>query len=95
MLIRSTQHHNIRPALLSKATRFLQPYDIILHHSHPSITMSARRFMMSGRASVTTGLTAFIGASQFSSVSHAEAPVEEIFDLLVIGAGSGGIACGK
>lgn len=95
MLIRSTLHHNIRPALFSKATQFLRPYDILLQRSHPSITMSARRFTLSGRASVTTGLTAFIGASQFSTVSHAEAPVEEIFDLLVIGAGSGGIACGK
>ena len=54
------------------------------------------RYLLSSRASVTTGLSALIGASHFSTVTHADAPAEDKeFDLLVIGGGSGGIACGK
>jgi malic enzyme len=52
-------------------------------------------YLLSCRATVTTGLSALIGASQFSSITHTEAPATDDFDLLVVGAGSGGIACGK
>ena len=45
---------------------------------------------------VSIGLSAIAGGAHFSSVAHAEPTTAVVtYDLLVIGAGSGGIACGE
>jgi hypothetical protein len=51
------------------------------------------RYSKLKQVTATTGVSALIGA-RFSSTSHAE-PSKVTYDLLVVGGGSGGIACGK
>lgn len=58
---------------------------------------------MMSRLSATTGISALLGGARLSSSTQAQAaatteskdPTKVTFDLLVIGGGSGGIACGK
>lgn len=55
--------------------------------------MNAKTLLLR-RASI--GLSALAGGAHFSSVAHSEPITAAItYDLLVIGAGSGGIACGE
>ena len=53
------------------------------------------RFLMSKKVSITTGLSALVGGTHFSTAACADPAAVATFDLLVIGGGSGGIACGK
>ena len=82
---------NLRPLTESYNVNHFSYHDATLLQSKVMST----RYLLFSRTSITTGLSAFIGAVQFSSVTHAEAPAADNFDLLVVGAGSGGIACGE
>jgi glutathione reductase (NADPH) len=53
------------------------------------------RYSLLRKVSATTTASALIGGIRMSSTSHAEPEPTPIFDLLVVGGGSGGIACAK
>lgn len=53
------------------------------------------RYSLLRKVSATTSASALIGGIRMSSSSHADPESTPVFDLLVIGGGSGGISCGE